>query len=107
MKKLDINNVKVKFNANPNSSRITFETVNGESVVWVKTSDFEGFVINSEAVDLASTDTSQFEHCYDGFDDIFGFENEWEECADRKLAKCHVKLGDYHDDDEYYDLRSI
>lgn len=109
MKTIDINDVKAKFDTYSDASRITFSATSGEPVVWVKTRDGEeGFVTESDAVDMAHADIVLFSRCYDCFDDIFGeSEEEWEACANGKLHRCGVELGAYHDDGEYYDLLSI
>lgn len=104
MKTIDIKNVKAKFNTYSDSSRITFETTDHTPVVWIQTEDFEsGFVSADDTADI-----DNLRNCWDCVDDVYGeSEEEWEANANVKLEHCDVELGDYHDEDEYYDLRHI
>lgn len=106
MKKLNINDVKAKFDTYySDGSALTFETTDGTPVDWVETQDFKGFVTDDAAADMVNADILHTS-CFDGVYDLYSEdENEWEKLANKQLADFAVKLGDLHG--EYYDLLSI
>lgn len=102
MEKLNIKDIKVKFDAEPDYSRITFETNEGEQCGYLDLGKEAGWLTEDEAFEIEGGDWCDF------FDGIYGEdEATWEAEANKQLGTIGVKLGAYHNDGEYYELESI
>ena len=108
MNNVDIKNVKVKFDTDPDCSLITFETEEGEQCGYLDLGDESCWLTENEVFEIEVGDW------YDFFGGIYGDEATWKAEANKQLEYLGVKLGAYHDEPDdhtsysgHYDLVAL